>query len=385
MKDQPNLRRAHRAAERVAVNDRSNRGRAAQPSAAKASSHGRTKPTEAGVSERAPEHEQTNPKAPAKPGIARRSADDRTNPSAAAKRSVSQRRAKNGRTNPKSVVMASAATHSAENDRGNPRPAAKRGVAERPAIDDQANLRPAAKCGAVKPSVINDQTNPRRAARPGAAKHSASDDRTNPKRAATRSATRSSPSVDRTNPRPEAEAAAPARLRYDDAYIKGILQRVKTIAAVGMSANDMRPSYFAMLYLQQKGYRMIPVNPRYAGQEILGETVVASLDDLSAPPDMVQIFRKSDEAPAVVDEAIRAGAKVVWLQLGIRSEEAAARARAAGLEVVMDRCPKIEYGRLFGEIGWAGVNRRVISAKKGQALQLSHKKGGLARRPAPRR
>jgi predicted CoA-binding protein len=152
-----------------------------------------------------------------------------------------------------------------------------------------------------------------------------------------------------------------------------------------MSANDMRPSYFAMLYLQQKGYRMIPVNPRYAGEEILGETVVASLEDLPTAPDMVQIFRKSEEAPAVVDEAIRAGAKVVWLQLGIRSDQAAAKAEAAGLDVVMDRCPKIEYGRLFGEIGWAGVNRRVISAKKGQALQLSRNKGGLARRPPPRR
>jgi uncharacterized protein len=188
---------------------------------------------------------------------------------------------------------------------------------------------------------------------------------------------------DQTNPKP-AEQASPARLRYDDAYIKGILNRVKTIAAVGMSANDMRPSYFAMLYLQQKGYRMIPVNPRYAGQQILGETVVASLDELPAPPDMVQIFRRSEEAPAVVDEAIRAGARVVWLQLGIRSDEAAEKARAAGLDVVMDRCPKIEYGRLFGEIGWAGVNRRVISAKKGQAVQLSHKKGGLSRRPATR-
>jgi predicted CoA-binding protein len=187
--------------------------------------------------------------------------------------------------------------------------------------------------------------------------------------------------MNQTNPTP----AAAARLHYDDAYIKGILERVRTIAAVGMSANDMRPSYFAMLYLQQKGYRMIPVNPRYAGHEILGETVVASLGDLPAPPDMVQIFRRAEEAPAVVDEAIRAGAKVVWLQLGIRSDEAAARARAAGLDVVMDRCPKIEYGRLFGEIGWAGVNRRVISAKKGQALQLSHRKGGLARRPGARR
>jgi predicted CoA-binding protein len=190
---------------------------------------------------------------------------------------------------------------------------------------------------------------------------------------------------DQTNPRPAAKAAgSAARLHYDDAYIKDILQRVKTIAAVGMSANDMRPSYFAMLYLQQKGYRMIPVNPRYAGQQILGEIVVASLDDLPAPPDMVQIFRKAEEAPAVVDEAIRAGARVVWLQLGIRSDEAAEKARAAGLDVVMDRCPKIEYGRLFGEIGWAGVNRRVISSKKGQAVQLSHKKGGLARRPGPR-
>ena len=187
---------------------------------------------------------------------------------------------------------------------------------------------------------------------------------------------------DQTNPK---APAVPARLRYDDAYIKGILQRVKTIAAVGMSANDMRPSYFAMLYLQQKGYRMIPVNPRYAGQKILGETVVASLAELPAPPDMVQIFRKAEEAPAVVDEAIRAGAKVVWLQLGIQSAAAAEKARAAGLDVVMDRCPKIEYGRLFGEIGWAGVNRRVISAKKGQALQLSHARGGLARRPGPPR
>jgi predicted CoA-binding protein len=186
---------------------------------------------------------------------------------------------------------------------------------------------------------------------------------------------------DRTNPRPaETAAAAPARLHYDDAYIRGILKRVRTIAAVGMSANDMRPSYFAMLYLQQKGYRTIPVNPRYAGQQILGETVVGSLDDLEAPPDMVQVFRKADEAPAVVDDAIRAAAKVVWLQLGIRSDEAAAKARAAGLDVVMDRCPKIEYGRLFGEIGWAGVNRRVISAKKGQALQLSPKKSRLVGR-----
>jgi predicted CoA-binding protein len=150
--------------------------------------------------------------------------------------------------------------------------------------------------------------------------------------------------MNQTNPTP----AAAARLHYDDAYIKGILERVRTIAAVGMSANDMRPSYFAMLYLQQKGYRMIPVNPRYAGQKILGETVVASLADLPAPPDMVQIFRKAEEAPAVVDEAIRAGAKVVWLQLGIRSDEARAIAEQAGLAYVEDACLKVEHARLLG-------------------------------------
>ena len=169
-------------------------------------------------------------------------------------------------------------------------------------------------------------------------------------------------------------------LRYDDKMIERILQKVRTIAAVGLSANDMRPSYFAALYLQNKGYRVIPVNPRYTGSEILGERVVASLDDLEAPPDMVQVFRRSDEAPAVVEDAIRAGAKVIWMQLGVRHDEAAKRAEAAGLEVVMDRCPKIEYGRLFGEIGWIGVNRRTISAKRGRAVQLKRPKGGLRKR-----
>jgi len=265
---------------------------------------------------------------------------------------------------------------SAMNDQSNP--GRSTGAAERSA-DDRTNPRPAAKRGAAERSAADARTNPKRAAKPGVAERPAVDDRTNPKTAARPGAADRAAVDDQMNPK-----AASGRLHYDDAYIKGILRRVKTIAAVGMSANDMRPSYFAMLYLQQKGYRMIPVNPRYAGQEILGETVVASLDELPAPPDMVQIFRRSEEAPAVVDEAIRAGAKVVWLQLGIRSDEAAARARAAGLDVVMDRCPKIEYGRLFGEIGWAGVNRRVISAKKGQAMQLSHKKGGLTRRPGPR-
>lgn len=170
--------------------------------------------------------------------------------------------------------------------------------------------------------------------------------------------------------------------RNDDPRIRRILGRVKTIAAVGMSANDMRPSYFSMLYLQQKGYRVIPINPRYAGHEILGERVYASLADLPEPPDMVQVFRKADEAVGLVDVAAGTGAGVFWLQLGIRSPEAAARAEAAGLEVVQDRCPKIEYGRLFGEIGWAGVNRRVISSKKGQAVQLSRARP-FGRKPKP--
>jgi predicted CoA-binding protein len=131
--------------------------------------------------------------------------------------------------------------------------------------------------------------------------------------------------------------------------------------------------------MANKGYRVIPINPRYAGEAILGETALASLDELAEPPDMVQIFRRSEEVPAVVEDAIRIGAKVVWMQLGVRHDAAAKRAEAAGLEVVMDRCPKIEYGRLFGEIGWIGVNRRTISARKGQAMQLKRPKGGLTR------
>jgi predicted CoA-binding protein len=168
-------------------------------------------------------------------------------------------------------------------------------------------------------------------------------------------------------------------LVYDDSLIRNILRRVKVSAMVGASADDMRPSYFAMLYLQNKGYRIIPVNPRYAGQKILGEPVFGSLEDLPLVPDMVQVFRKSADAGPIVDAAIAKGVRTVWMQLGVRDDAAAERARAAGCEVVMDRCPKIEYGRLFGEIGWLGVNRGVISAKKGEAVQLKTRKGGLVR------
>ncbi len=166
-------------------------------------------------------------------------------------------------------------------------------------------------------------------------------------------------------------------LTYDDAYIRGILDRVKTIAMVGASTSEMRPSYFAMLYLQGKGYRVIPVNPRYAGQSLLGETVQPDLASLPVRPDMVSIFRRSEEAGAVADEAVRLGIPVIWMQLGVRDDAAAERAKAAGHDVVMNRCPKIEYGRLLGEIGWLGVNRGIVSAKRGEAVQLKRKKGGL--------
>jgi len=151
---------------------------------------------------------------------------------------------------------------------------------------------------------------------------------------------------------------------YSEDYIRGILRQVNVIAMVGASPNWNRPSYFAMKYLQAKGYRVIPVNPREAGNEILGEKVYGALTDIPVPVDMVDCFRNSDAIPPIADEAIKIGAKVLWMQLGVRSDAAAATAEAAGLKVVMNRCPKIEYGRLSLEIGWMGVNTRVISAKK---------------------
>jgi len=151
---------------------------------------------------------------------------------------------------------------------------------------------------------------------------------------------------------------------YEDSYIEGILRNVKTIAMVGASANIMRPSYFVFKYLTDKGFDLHPINPGHAGGKICGATVFATLADLPSPPDMVDIFRNSEAAGAVVDDAIAIGAKVVWMQLGVRNDTAAVRAEAAGLKVVMNRCPKIEYGRLSGEIGWMGVNSARISAKR---------------------
>ena len=151
---------------------------------------------------------------------------------------------------------------------------------------------------------------------------------------------------------------------YSDDYLRGILRRTRTIAMVGASPNWNRPSYFVMKYLQAKGFRVIPVNPRAVGEEILGEPVAASLTDITVPVDMVDVFRASDAAPAIVEEAIRIGAKAVWMQIGVRHDEAAARAEAAGLDVVMNRCPKIEYSRLCGELGWSGVNTGVLSSRR---------------------
>lgn len=151
---------------------------------------------------------------------------------------------------------------------------------------------------------------------------------------------------------------------YSDAYIRDILCRYRTIAIVGASPNTSRPSYFAMKYLKQKGFRVIPVNPGQAGKKILGEDVYAALEDIPEAVEIVDIFRSSDAAFAITQQAINIGAKVVWMQLGVRNDEAARLAEEAGLQVVMNRCPKIEYGRLSGELGWAGVNSRRLSSKR---------------------
>ncbi len=153
---------------------------------------------------------------------------------------------------------------------------------------------------------------------------------------------------------------------YSDSYIRGILNSVKSIAMVGASERENRPSYFAFKYLLERGYNMIPVNPGQAGEAILGRRVYARLADVPEPIDMVDIFRSSRHVPAIVHEALsmKPRPQVIWMQLGVRNDEAARLAEADGLKVVMNRCPKIEYGRLSSEIAWMGVNTRTISAKK---------------------
>ncbi len=157
-------------------------------------------------------------------------------------------------------------------------------------------------------------------------------------------------------------------LSYSNSELLAILTSVRTIAMVGASPTWNRPSFFAMKYLQEKGYRVIPVNPGAAGGEILGERVYASLSDIPERFDMVDIFRGSEAAEAITDEALALadakGIRVIWMQLGVVNQAAAEKARAAGLKVVMDRCPKIEFGRLHSELSWGGFNSRVITAKR---------------------
>ena len=171
---------------------------------------------------------------------------------------------------------------------------------------------------------------------------------------------------------------------YSDDLIKSILRNNRYIAMVGASGNEMRPSYFAMKYLLDKGFRVRPVNPGMAGKTILNQEVYASLKDVPAPIEIVDIFRGSEFAPKIVEEAIaekdRLGIKVIWMQLGVIHEDAAKTAEAAGFTVIMDRCPKIEYGRLSGEIGWMGINRRVIDNRKPKLFQ---KGGSLMREDRP--
>ena len=153
---------------------------------------------------------------------------------------------------------------------------------------------------------------------------------------------------------------------YDTSYIADILNTVKTVAMVGASANDVRPSWFVLKYLLDKGFSVFPINPGHAGKEILGRMTYASLGEVPEPIDMVDIFRAPAAVPAIMDEVLRLDPlpKVVWMQLGVRHDAEAARAEAAGIKVVMNRCPKIEYGKLSGEIGWNGVNSGVLSSKK---------------------
>lgn len=169
--------------------------------------------------------------------------------------------------------------------------------------------------------------------------------------------------------------------RYRDSDIRDILESVKTIAIVGASEKDVRPSYFVAKYLIDKGFRVFPINPGLAGRAILGRMTYAALRDVPEPIDMVDIFRACDAVPGIVEEALALDPRpnVVWMQIGVRHDEAAGWAEAAGLRVVMNRCPKIEYGRLSGEIGWAGVNSRILSSRK-PVLRGGFQHRGLGRK-----
>jgi predicted CoA-binding protein len=168
-----------------------------------------------------------------------------------------------------------------------------------------------------------------------------------------------------TDPAPSTAAPLPAALATSGAAERlRILNAYHTIAMVGLSADEMRPSHFAAIYMQAEGYDIIPVNPRYAGQTILGQPVYASLAEIPRPVEIVDVFRKPEAMPPIADEAIQIGARVLWMQLGIVNGEAAARARAAGLDVVMNRCVKIEHARFFGGLNLVGMNTGVVTARR---------------------
>jgi predicted CoA-binding protein len=166
---------------------------------------------------------------------------------------------------------------------------------------------------------------------------------------------------------------------YPDSYIRGILNTVKTIAMVGFSPITARPSYFVFKYLLERGFKVIPINPGHTGKEFLGQTCYASLSDVPEAIDMVDIFRAPQFVIPVVEEALKLKPlpQVIWMQLTIRNDDAAKLAEDAGLKVVMDRCPKIEYGRLSSEISWMGINSRTISSRRAQMLPGGVQRMGL--------
>jgi predicted CoA-binding protein len=159
-------------------------------------------------------------------------------------------------------------------------------------------------------------------------------------------------------------------LPYADGYIRGILNTTKTIAMVGVSPKENRPSYFAFKYLLERGYKMIPVNPGQAGKDLLGQRIYGKLADIPEPIDMVDVFRASPYAMGIVQEALTLDPKpkVIWMQLTVRDDAAAKLAEDNGIKVVMNRCPKIEYGRLSSEISWIGVNSRTLSSKRAKVM-----------------
>jgi len=172
---------------------------------------------------------------------------------------------------------------------------------------------------------------------------------------------------------------------YPDSYIRGILNTVKTIAMVGFSPKENRPSYFVFKYLLERGFRVIPVNPGQAGKQALGQKIYAALAEIPEPVDMVDIFRAAENVLPIVQEAIALTPqpRVIWMQLSVRNDEAAALAEQAGMKVVMNRCPKIEYGRLSTEISWMGINSRTLSSKRAQILGTGVQRMGLGRAIAP--